>query len=257
MIYMKTTNQIALILLCTFPLLLKAEPVTFKAKSADHPVALVELYTSQGCSSCPPADNWLASLESRGFSNESLIPLALHVDYWDYIGWKDQFAQARFSKRQRDYRRLQRSSSVYTPQIMFNGKDIRRVGFEQAIYKLKKEQSVVDFTLTAKAIKTNTLQVDIDFSRIDKTAKQSRLLILLAENSLVRPIKTGENAGEVLRHSHVVRLWKNTGILQKNTSLQLPLNTTWKQKNLELIAIVETSDMQTQQVVRLVLKELQ
>ena len=91
--------------------------VTFSAPSwADSPV-VVELFTSQGCSSCPPADKMLHALAER----DDVIALALHVDYWDYIGWKDVFAQAKFSKRQREYAVVGGRRSVYTPQMVVNG----------------------------------------------------------------------------------------------------------------------------------------
>src|SRR4030095_1399404 len=83
------------------------------------------LYTSEGCSSCPPADRWLSGLGSR-YPAGSLVPLALHVDYWDYIGWKDPYAEREFSLRQRKLTQLQRMAFVYTPQVMLQGRDWRR-----------------------------------------------------------------------------------------------------------------------------------
>ena len=94
-----------------------------KAESGEKTVALVELYTSEGCSSCPPADRWLSALAERGFAPDRVVPLALHVDYWDYIGWKDPFAKALFSARQRELAAIARSRVVYTPQVVLAGKD--------------------------------------------------------------------------------------------------------------------------------------
>src|SRR5262245_13249087 len=96
-----------------------------KARSPETTVALVELYTSEGCDSCPPADRWLSSLASRGYGPERVVPLALHVAYWDYIGWKDPYAQQRFSNRQRKLAQLTRSAIVYTPQVLLQGHDFR------------------------------------------------------------------------------------------------------------------------------------
>ena len=114
-----------------------ASAETYKAKSSKHPVALIELYTSQGCSSCPPAEKWLGNLENSGVKSDQAIPLALHVDYWDYIGWEDQFSQKYFTQRQYQYRKTNHSSSVYTPQIMFNGKDVRGVEFGNSLIELQ------------------------------------------------------------------------------------------------------------------------
>src|SRR3954469_21437092 len=95
------------------------------AQSPAHTVALVELYTSEGCDSCPPADRWLSSLLGRGFGPERVVPLALHVDYWDYIGWKDPYAKRQFSARQHKLAKLGRATFVYTPQILLQGRDFR------------------------------------------------------------------------------------------------------------------------------------
>src|SRR5262245_35977291 len=101
-----------------------------KAQSGPGTAALVELYTSEGCSSCPPADRWLATLGQR-YAPGSVVPLALHVDYWDYIGWKDPYAKREFSLRQRKLSQLQRMALVYTPQVVLQGRDFRRWGTRQ------------------------------------------------------------------------------------------------------------------------------
>ncbi len=90
--------------------------VVAPAQAAPHPV-LVELFTSQGCSSCPPADEVLSRLAQR----TDVVALAYHVDYWDYIGWKDPFAKPAFTARQREYRKAFGNQSIYTPQMVFNG----------------------------------------------------------------------------------------------------------------------------------------
>src|SRR6478736_1935465 len=106
------------------------------AKSGPNTAALVELYTSEGCSSCPPADRWLSSLSAQGYVPERVVPLALHVDYWDYIGWRDRYAKHEFSLRQRKLSQLQRMALVYTPQVLLQGKDFPRWGsaaFDSAV----------------------------------------------------------------------------------------------------------------------------
>ena len=251
---MKIINKLILGLFIVTSPLVAEEIKTYKATSTAHPVALIELYTSQGCSSCPPADKWLSTLEKTGLTQDKVIPLALHVDYWDYIGWKDQFAQASFSERQRKFRQLNRSSSVYTPQIIFNGVDVRKASFNSSINQLKKAKAPVKYQLTAKDVGNSLLKVNIDFSQIDKQSKQSHLVLILAENKLQRAIKAGENTGRLLKHEHVVRVWKNLGVLKKENVVTLTVNKSWQRENLELIAFVETSDMQIQQAVRLALK---
>src|SRR5499427_4717203 len=92
------------------------------AKSGEFTAALVELYTSEGCDSCPPADRWLSGL-GGGSGPGRVVPLSLHVDYWDYIGWKDPYAKREFSLRQRKLSQLQRMALVYTPQVVLQGQD--------------------------------------------------------------------------------------------------------------------------------------
>ena len=92
------------------------------AWSQNKPVVVLELFTSQGCSSCPPADEVLADIKEN-MDNTSIIPIAYHVDYWDYIGWKDPFALKAFTNKQRFYGRKFNSSSIYTPQLVINGNE--------------------------------------------------------------------------------------------------------------------------------------
>ena len=93
------------------------------ASSGAMRAALLELYTSEGCSSCPPADQWLSNLPTQNLDALAVVPLAFHVDYWDKLGWVDPFAQAAFTQRQRE--RNGRLGWVYTPQFMLNGEDYR------------------------------------------------------------------------------------------------------------------------------------
>ena len=98
-----------------------AAPASCEARSGARVPAVVELYTSEGCSSCPPADRWLSTLKA----GPEVIPLAFHVDYWDQLGWPDRLAQPAFSARQRDWQAVQHTRFVYTPQTILNGEDWR------------------------------------------------------------------------------------------------------------------------------------
>lgn len=103
---------------------LAADGVWFE--STKEQTGLLELYTSEGCSSCPPADRWLARLKEHPDLWRSFIPMALHVDYWDYIGWQDRFASAAHSKRQRRYAQEKSLTTVYTPGFLYNGQEWRQ-----------------------------------------------------------------------------------------------------------------------------------
>jgi len=97
----------------------------FEFNSGPHRVALLELFTSEGCSSCPPADRWLSQLVDDRRLWHTIVPVAFHVDYWNYIGWEDAFAQEKFGIRQRDYRRRGHIRSVYTPGFVVAGQEWR------------------------------------------------------------------------------------------------------------------------------------
>src|SRR5262245_15218825 len=98
-------------------------PVTFQ--SPDRQTALLELYTSEGCSSCPSAETWLSRLKDSPGLWKDYVPVALHVDYWDYLGWRDRWGSKAFSDRQRTYAQLWQSDSIYTPGFVLNGKEWR------------------------------------------------------------------------------------------------------------------------------------
>src|SRR5260221_2405315 len=109
------------------------------AQSGPRTAVLVELYASEGCSTCTLADRWLPGLAPAGYAPDRVVPLALHVDYWDYIGWKGPWAKREFSLRQRKLSQLQRMALVYTPQVMLQGRDFRDWGgkaFDDAVAKI-------------------------------------------------------------------------------------------------------------------------
>ena len=116
----RTLCLLAILAICAFSQSALAEPISLT--SSNHRVGLLELYTSEGCSSCPPADRWVSSLKDDPRVWKDLVPVAFHVDYWDYIGWRDQFASAAFSRRQQEYARQGAIDSVYTPALCTTAK---------------------------------------------------------------------------------------------------------------------------------------
>ncbi|MBN2905911.1 MAG: DUF1223 domain-containing protein [Rhodobacteraceae bacterium] len=170
---------------------------------ADGGPVVVELFTSQGCSSCPPVDEMMADLAKR----DDVIPLALHVDYWDYIGWKDVFADPAFTRRQKAYARAAGSRSIYTPQIVVGGQD-HVVGYQpmdvarliQAHHGL---HSPVTLNMTRDGDQiTITAQSDTVFD------EDAVLQIVRYMPEQVMEIKRGENAGRTLRYTNIVDAWK-------------------------------------------------
>ena len=182
------------------------------AKSGPRTAALVELYTSEGCSSCPPADRWLSSLAAQGYGPERLVPLALHVDYWDYIGWKDRYARREFSQRQRKLTQLQRLALVYTPQVMLQGQDFRGWGtpaFDEALARINARPARAEIALELAPAKAGALAVRVNATILDEAQIDAAGLYLAAyENRLESRVSAGENRGRTLAHDHVVLEWQ-------------------------------------------------
>jgi len=163
---------------------------------------VVELYTSQGCSSCPPADALLHELAGR----DDVIPLALHVDYWDYIGWKDSFAQAKFTKRQKGYARAGGWRTIYTPQMVINGaEDVvgsRPMKVTDLIRKHAKRAPRVDLDVSRSG---NTLRIN---AKSLAGSEPCDIHIVRYEPTEEVKITRGENSGRSLTYSHIVKDWQ-------------------------------------------------
>ena len=189
-----------------------AQAVQCSAKSPQFTAALVELYTSEGCDSCPPADRWLSSLGPRGFAPERVVPIALHVDYWDYIGWKDPYARQAHSARQRKMARLARAAMVYTPQVLLQGQDFRGWGsggaFEQAVAKINARPAKARIALSLDTRRKDLFEVEVAAELADASPTPDTAVFLGAyENKLVSEVRAGENRGKTLPHDYVVLQW--------------------------------------------------
>ncbi|HUQ25458.1 MAG TPA: DUF1223 domain-containing protein [Burkholderiales bacterium] len=183
-----------------------------KARSGEKTVALVELYTSEGCNSCPPADRWLSGLAGRGYGPERVVPLALHVDYWDYIGWKDPYAKREFSQRQRKLSQLQRMALVYTPQVVLQGRDFPRWGsqaFDATVATINARPPKASITLEILGRTTAALEAQAHAALADSALMgQAALYLAVYENRLSSRVTAGENSGRMLTHDHVVLEWQ-------------------------------------------------
>jgi hypothetical protein len=159
---------------------------TCHASSPAHTQVLVELYTSQGCSSCPPADRWLSQLGTG--AGAALVPLALHVGYWDYIGWKDPFARREFNARQQWLAGLNRNRTVYTPGVFVQARETphwyETSGFDAAVRAIRATPARAQIDLAAEPAQ-NQVQVRAQ-ARLapDAPARAARLFIALTESGL-------------------------------------------------------------------------
>ena len=180
------------------------------AKSPDHLVALIELYTSEGCDSCPPADNWLSRL-AGGDGARRAAPIAFHVDYWDWLGWTDRFASARYTKRQYEQMRRQRATFVFTPQIMLQGRDFgqwRAMGEPAAAIaavNARRPRAFIELSVEPQGANA-IVDVHVKVSDVHDRS-HAAVAVALVQSKLFSDVKTGENAGKRLAHDHVVRQW--------------------------------------------------
>lgn len=196
--------------------------------ASDNPV-VVELYTSQGCSSCPPADAILHELTNR----DDVIPLAFHVDYWDYIGWKDLFADPAHAKRQRAYAAQGNRRSIYTPEMVVNGEtDIvgaKAMALSKAIADHAARSPAVDVELSRNG---DTLTVQASVLKTSSGPMVIQMLRYTPEKTT--KIKRGENAGKTLRYANVVE-----GLIVLGTWDGLaPLSMTTKVKGNKPIVVI-------------------
>jgi hypothetical protein len=231
------------------PFILSTMPTALVAaecstKSGATRVPLLELYTSEGCSSCPPADKWLSSMK---LSADKVVPLAFHVDYWDYIGWKDRFSKPEYSVRQNKNVTFSGSSFVYTPQFSFNGQDFRGWNdsrLNQVVENSLKQPSRANLTLdtTNQANGDILLKATAQLLQLEDS-KHSEIYIAIYENKLVNNVKAGENNGRELKHDYVVR--DLLGAYQLNNksefSKSITLKPEWKGRNAGAVIFVQNS----------------
>jgi len=140
------------------------------------------------------------------------VPLSLHVDYWDYIGWKDPYAKSEFSARQRKLTQLQRSALVYTPQVLLQGRDFRRWGsgaFDEAVARINAQAAKARIALEIRSTGVQAMEVEAQAELLDRTQKDDVALYLATyENKLSNRVTAGENRGRMLAHDYVVLEWQ-------------------------------------------------
>ncbi|MDV3252310.1 DUF1223 domain-containing protein [Devosia sp. BK] len=196
------------------------------------PKAVVELFTSQGCSSCPPADAMLTALADR----DDVVALAYHVDYWDYVGWKDTFAQEAFSDRQRAYAKSWGSSRIYTPQMVVNGAKAvvgsRRHDVQQAVERASLPLAV-DLTLSGDMLKV----------AVPPKADLSDAVVWLVtfKNRADVKIETGDNAGKSMVYTQVVTGRQVLGMWESESGaeLKIPLGEVLGDANTGIAIVVQ------------------
>lgn len=182
--------------------------------------AVVELFTSEGCSSCPPADDLVATLPKS--YPAGVYVLSFHVDYWDRLGWKDAFSRADYTLRQKQYTEALNLKSIYTPQVVVNGKT-QMVGSDASRLQETIQDELAHTSnppLEATAHSADGKTVTVDFTRTDKG--RSNLEAALVQLQASTDVKDGENAGKQLHHANIVRDLRSSGKNKGSLTLALP-----------------------------------
>jgi hypothetical protein len=217
-------------------------------KAGGHGPVVVELFTSQGCSSCPPADRLLSRLKRDSRLAGGVIPLAFHVDYWNHLGWSDPFSSSRWSQRQLDYAHVFHSNRIYTPQLVVNGRT-ECVGSEEAEVMRRIRDAlaadppgVVDLAVP-EAAATAGAKVTVTARLLRPVAGPGPdVWVALTESGLTTPVGAGENARATLHDDQVVRVLVkafSAGGEARSAEVTLPIDGKWNRAALDVVAFLQ------------------
>ncbi len=200
----------------------EAEPRTFS--SGETPATLLELFTSEGCSSCPPAEAWIGKLKTSPDLWKTVVPVVFHVDYWDGLGWPDRFASRDFTARQRRYSAAWQSSSVYTPGFVAGGREWKGF-FQRENLPAPSSERVGKLSVTLP----DPSRAEVTFQPAQPTPKNLQVWIALLGTDLASDVQRGENRGRKLRHDFVVLRLQSSALTfaegRWTATLQLPAKT--------------------------------
>lgn len=221
------------------------------ARSPAHRVPLVELYTSEGCSSCPPADRYLGTLAGSG-----AVVLSMHVDYWNNLGWRDPFSRPEATERQRWLTTLAASRTVYTPELFVDGRELRggpalwRDLVPPTLARVSAQPAGAGITVLLDAMPGRAQALEARVA----TPQGGRLHLALVENNIDVRVSAGENGGATLHHDFVVRAWLDPVELEPGTvSIRrvLPVPRDARREHLAVAAFVDTGQGEVLQALTL------
>jgi hypothetical protein len=209
-IYLDFMRRFVAFLMATATFTSAAAPITFQ--SSERQTALVELYTSEGCSSCPPAERWLSKLKDEPGLWTNFVPVAFHIDYWNSLGWRDKLSDPLFSARQQDYARLWSAKNIYTPEFVLNGKEwYNLLGIRGAPSVSSSRPGVLRVT------SDDTLHWQVSFVPAGNVTGSYDVTAALLVSALNSDVKAGENAGRHLEHDFAA-LSLTTASLSRQTN---------------------------------------
>lgn len=217
-------------------------PVILSTTAGQPAPVVLELFTSQGCSSCPPAESLLNSWGLGLFQKGKLIPLAFHVDYWNNLGWPDPFSSADFTARQNAYIPVLGMSSLYTPQAIFAGQT-DAVGsdagaLQNRLMALATVQAPTGLSLKATRQDEN-IELEINTTGAGTPGNEWTLNVALFENGLSTPIPRGENGGKTLLENFVVRSFSRFYPVKTEQAFEIPWNPAWKKGSVGAVVYLQ------------------
>jgi len=221
----------------------KASPIPGQ-ESAKEPFAVVELFTSEGCSSCPPADEFLTELVQKTEKTGRIFSLSFHVDYWNRLGWHDPFSNSAFTYRQRTYAYALGTSDVSTPQMIVNGtygfNGANRVNALKYIKLVLKQPAEASVALSlGKDRQRDSFVVEY---LVSETAKEHILYLALVEKGIISRVLGGENAGMILHHANVVRAFKSVRLKKSPAGrIEFSLPDSVDRENLAVIGYIQNT----------------
>ena len=235
-IFALTILVVAVISICMAVLAKTTEP------GVPRKAVVVELFTSEGCSSCPPADDLLGHLrQDLSARNVQVIPLGFHVDYWNSLGWKDRFSSAEYSQRQEQYTQSLRVDGPYTPEMVVDGA-VEFVGndsgqAQRTIREAASQPEAATVKITSAAADQLAVQV-----KATSSTKDDQVVLAITEDNLTTQVGAGENGGRTLHHAAVVRELRQLGKLHEGSfaaNVPLKLQKDWKRNDLRAVVFVQ------------------
>jgi hypothetical protein len=223
---------------------------TIVPASSDHAVVVAELFTSEGCSSCPPADEVLSRLVREPLGGTLVLGLGEHVDYWDHLGWRDPFSSSAFSNRQSEYQdRVFRTGSIYTPQLVVDGQ-FEAVGSDVSAVRralgnaARIPKAAIDLAASPADAGHLSVHVRVNLPSTVTVREEADVVVALTQDHLTNDVRRGENRGRRLTHSAVVRSLTALGSLKRparafETTVTVPVAADWNLGDIRIIGLLQ------------------
>jgi hypothetical protein len=220
------------------------------AAAPERSTVVIELFTSEGCSSCPPADGFLSQLQAKQpIPGVEIIALEEHVDYWDQDGWKDPFSSQEWTERQRGYVAKFRGDTPYTPQMILNGEKVMALKdgaeIQQMILQAAKEEMAEVSIGTVGLERADARKFEVHVGNLPGAQDKADVWMAVTEDGLHSDVSAGENKGKMLEHASVVRTLEKIGSTSAKGATpflanpQIKLKPNWKKENLRVVVFVQ------------------